>query len=109
MYAAFACLFAASLASAAPLGLGGLLGGDSGEPSAPGRSSFGNPGSRCPNGGTWQTFSDDFTKPNNREWSVESGSSGLKYGKDGLTMTLSEDMVSRYWRARMGYAGLLHN
>ena len=94
MYAAFAYLFAASVASAAPLGLGGLLGAPD-EPSAPGRSSFSNPSSRCPNGGTWHTFSDDFSKPDDREWSVETGGSGLKYGKDGLTMTLSEDMVSR--------------
>lgn len=96
MHAAFAWFFGVSFVAAAPLGLGGLLGDSGAAPqSAPGRPSFGNPSSRCPNGGTWQTFSDDFTKPNDREWSVESGSSGLKYGKDGLTMTLSKDMVSR--------------
>jgi hypothetical protein len=49
---------------------------------------------QCVNGGTYTRFEDALTSYNEGEWMIETGGEGVKYGKDGLTMTLDEGMVS---------------
>jgi hypothetical protein len=82
---------AIALTYAAPAPLFGsfLDGGSATHDTVPSRPGAG----RCPNGGTWTTYSDDFNKQTS-EWDIESGGEGVSYGKDGVRLDLKESMVS---------------
>lgn len=84
-------LIIANLASALALPLfGNVLSSDASD-TADGTPSYSGSG-RCPNGGTWTTFSDDFSSKTS-EWNIESGQRGVSYGKDGVTLSLEQSMV----------------
>ena len=78
-----------SYARPAPL-FGNVLGGNS--PAADNTPSYAS-NSRCPNGGAWTSFSDDFESQTS-EWDIETGRKGVSYGKDGVLLSLEQSMVS---------------
>ncbi|CAD6574179.1 MAG: hypothetical protein CYPHOPRED_005318 [Cyphobasidiales sp. Tagirdzhanova-0007] len=76
--------------TAAPLDLLGQ--GTSLTPSSSGSASTRRSG--CSKDGSYQTFTDSFHSLDSSEWVIESGSSGVKYGSDGATLTLAPSMSS---------------
>lgn len=76
---------------AAPL-FGNVLGDATG---SQGNSPVSADQGRCPNGGTWISFSDDFST-NTSEWTIETGHKGVSYSKDGVKLSLEQSMASAF-------------